>query len=125
MPIEYTYNEETKIIDTNAHGIVHVSEIVDYLQTILSDDQIEYGATEIFSLENAADLIMTYSQAQIFKSLWATYKVRIGKRILVIAPTDKAFGLFRMLASVVEMSDEEAGNAFIVLRSRDKIIDYV
>lgn len=125
MPIDYTYDSARKIINADAHGIVTVSEIVDYLESILSNDIITFGSIEVFSLENATDLIMKYSEVHVFQDLWSRYKKRIGKQVLIIAPNQLSFGLFRMLSTVVEMSDEEAGEAFKILTSRDELESYL
>lgn len=112
-------------MDTDAHGDVHVSEIVDYLERLLQDDEIIRGSIEIFSLENATDLDVGYDNIQVFKELWARYKVRVGNTVLVIAPTEKAFGLFRMLGSAVEASDPEADNPFKIMTSREEVMQYI
>lgn len=125
MPVRYTYDQDRKIIDTDAHGVVTVDEIVQYLNAILTDEEIVYGSMEIFSLENATDLVMKYSEVAVFKRLWAKYKRRIGKKVLVIAPTDVSYGLFRMLSTVVALSDAEAAEAFVILQSRSELRDYL
>lgn len=125
MPVSYTYDRDKKIIDTDAHGVVTVNEIVQYLNSLLADDQIVYGSREIFSLEHATDLVMKYSEVGVFQDLWAKYKKRIGQRVLVVAPTDVSYGLFRMLSTVVALSDKEAADAFVILRSRSELSDYL
>ena len=125
MPVDYTYDPVRKIINTEAHGVVTVKEITDYLESILSDDNIVYGSVEVFSLENATDLAMKYSEAHVFQELWARYKKRIGQQVLVIAPDKLSFGLFRMLSTVVAMSDDTAGNAFKLLSSRDELDEHL
>ena len=125
MPVSYTYDPAKKFINTDAHGIVTVKEITDYLESILLDDNIVYGSTEIFSLENATDLVAQHSEAYVFQSLWSRYKKRIGQRVLVIAPDELTFGILRMLSTVAAMSDEEAGNAFKILSSRDELEEYL
>lgn len=125
MPVTYTYDQEKKIIDTNAHDIVTVNEIVEYLNSILSDDEIVYGSIEIFSLENATDLIMSYSEMGVFKDIWAKYKKRIGQAVLIVAPSEVSYGLFRMLSTAVALSDEEASEAFVLVRSRDELSKYI
>lgn len=125
MPVDYTYDPIRKIIDTDAHGVVTAKEIVQYLESILSDDRIVYGSTEVFSLENAADLVMQYSEVHIFQNLWPQYKKRIGQQILVIAPTKLSYGLFRMLISVVALNDETAGEAFKLFSSREALDQYL
>lgn len=125
MPVSYTYNSRSKIIHTDASGIVTVGEIVNYLESLLADDKIEYGSIEIFSLENATDLVMQYSDVYVFQDIWARYKKRVGQQVLVIAPTEFAYGLFRMLASVVTLGDEEDFNPFRIFTSREELSRYL
>lgn len=125
MPVEYVYDKEKKVIDTNAYGIVTVSEIVKYLHTLMADEHIQFGSIEIFSLENAEDLVMSYTEVQVFKDLWAQYKKRIGQTVLVVAPSELSYGVFRMLATSVALADDEAGEAFRLLRSRDELGEYL
>ena len=125
MPVTYQLDPVRKIIDTDAHGVVNVAEIVHYLETLLADDRIEYGSTEIFSLENATDLMMNYSDVQVFKAIWARYKEKIGQQVLVIAPTPLSYGIFRMLATSVAASDKSAESAFKILKSREETEAYL
>ena len=125
MPVTYKYYKDQRIVDTDAHGDVHVSEIVDYLERLLLDDEIIQGSIEIFSLENATDLDVRYDNIQMFKEIWARYKVKVGNTVLVIAPTEIAFGLFRMLGSVVEASDPESYNPFKIMTSRQEVMQYI
>ena len=116
MPVQYTLQFNNSLIETNAHGVVTTAEILAYLESLFLDSRIQFGACELFNVANASDLQMTYSEIEPFNVAWQRYKARIGSTILVFAPSNLSFGLFRMLISSISAVDPEASDAFHIIR---------
>ena len=117
MPVHYTLDTDRNIIFTEATGPVTVSEISNYLEALLVDDRITFGSTEVFSLVHATDLHMSYSEMGVFGQIWLKYREKIGNRVIIIAPDDISYGMFRMLATVVSFEDPDAEHSFTIVRS--------
>jgi len=121
VPIDYDYDAKKRILRTSVHGAVCVNEIVNYLERVLKDPRVTYGTIEVFSMEHATDLQMNFSQTQVFEDLWGRYKKKVGQNVIIYAPNDLAYGLFRMLVSSIAMSDESAESGFTLVQTKQEL----
>lgn len=121
MPYSYQYNAETNIIDSCWTGIFSVKDIHEYLTAVLADDRIQPDFIEIVNIEAVENLIVRYSETAPFEDIWKRFHDKGCTATIIYAPTDKSYGTFRMLKSVVESRNENLPQDFIVVRTKEEI----
>ena len=121
MAFEYTYDSSNNIIMTQATGVITSSDLKEYVNSIINDKNIKKEFIECVNFENIENLIISYKDTSIFSGLWDEYINNKCKATIVIAPTDIAYGCFRMIQAVIELDHENTTPKFLLVRSNDEL----
>jgi hypothetical protein len=121
MPIKYKYDPDSKIIHTVASGVIKTKDLTAYMNSVLEDKDIERGFVEIADFESVKDLVVTYSDMSQFPFVWGKYMEKGCKAVLIYAPSNLSYGIFRMLQTVISLRHKSADDLFIVLRTKEEI----
>jgi hypothetical protein len=119
MPVDYVYREDDNLVNTTASGVVTLTEILQYIESVLSNPQIRKGYVEIVDLDRIDDIELTYKNLRTFPDLWKKSIEKGCVGIIIIAQSDLAFGLMRMLQTVVSTVATLPDISFVVCRSRE------
>ena len=121
MAFKYTYDSSNNIITAQANGVITSSDLKEYVNSIINDKNIQKGFIECVSFENIENLIVSYADTSIFSGLWDEYIKNECKSTIVVAPTDLAYGCFRMIQAVIELNHENTSPKFLIVRSNDEL----
>jgi hypothetical protein len=121
MPITYKYHPDSNIIRTKASGVIETKDLGEYVNSILDDGDIRSGFIEIADFESVTDLVITYSDLSPFPHVWKRYMEKGCKAVLIYAPTNISYGMFRMLQTVLTLQHETADDLFMIFRSRKEV----
>jgi hypothetical protein len=121
MPIIYKYDEDTNTIRTTASGKVKTGDLRDYVTKVLEDKRIKKGFIEIADFESVTELVIPYSEINQFPFVWGKYMEKGCKAVLIYAPSNLSYGIFRMLQTVISLRHKNADDLFIVIRTKEGI----
>ena len=121
MAFTYVYDPKANIIHTKVTDVVRVKDILKYVQSIVIDKSIKKGFIEIVDSSMVDDIIISYAELEPFKAIWNSYIEKGCRATIIFAPTDLSYGSFRMLQTVLELSQETDEERFIVLKSKEEV----
>jgi hypothetical protein len=121
MPITYKYDIDSNTVHTRASGKVKTADLRDYVTKILEDTRIKKGFIEVADFETVTDLVVAYSEVNQFPFVWGKYMEKGCKAVLIYAPTNLTYGIFRMLQTVINLRHESADDLFMVFRSKEEL----
>ena len=121
MPITYKYDIETNTVRTRASGKVKTADLRDYATKILEDTRIKKGFIEVADFETVTDLVVAYREINQFPFVWGKYMEKGCKAVLIYAPSNLSYGIFRMLQTVISLRHKNANELFMVLRTKEEI----
>jgi hypothetical protein len=121
MPLTYRYDQENRTVETEATGVITTGEMLSYVKSVIADDRVEPGFIEIVDFGPVEDMVVKYTEIEPFKALWIEYLQKGCRATILLAPTDMSYGTLRMLQTVIGLSQEEAANRFMIVRSRDEL----
>ena len=121
MPITYDYIAESKQVRAIASGIISVTDILTYLNEVLTDPRIAEGFVEVVNFEAIEDLVLRYAELAPFKQVWSEYQKKGCAAVILYAPTDLSFGSLRMVQAVIQLSDENVADHFVVVRTKEEL----
>ncbi len=123
MPIEYKYDADTRIVHTRISGTVSAADMLGCVRSVLGDDGIGEGFIESVDSGEVTDLVVAYSQLRPFPAMWKEYMSKGCAGVLIYAPSDVSFGIFRMLRTVISLQHPEAEELFVIVRSREEVLE--
>jgi hypothetical protein len=121
MPLTYRYDKENRTVETEATGVITTGELLSYVKSVIADDRVKPGFIEIVDFGPVEDMVVKYTEIEPFKALWIEYLQKGCRATILLAATDMSYGTLRMLQTVIGLSQEEAANRFMVVRSRDEL----
>ena len=119
MAVTHTYEPDTNRIIMQASGTLTVPQLEVYLAEVLGNEDIRDGFVELVDLTEVEDLAFKFSETAVFEPIWRQYVAKGVKRTIVLAPTDVAFGIFRMLITSLTAATGEEEIPFYVFRDRE------
>ena len=119
MPIKYDYDADSNVIHCRPYGKLTVSEVDEYFQELVKNEQIQNGFLEIVHLKEVEDFLCASSEAQ--KMVESFRKIKDTKDIngtVFIGESDFHYGIARMFQLFNEVQSSEY--SFIVVRSEKR-----
>jgi len=120
LPVNYSYREDKNLLSTTASGDLTVIEVLQYLESIIGNSKIGRGFVEVVNLEQIDDITLTYRSLNRFPELWTKYVEKGCAGTIIIAQSDLAFGMMRMVQTVASASNNPQEISFDVCRSSEE-----
>lgn len=112
----YHYHTDLNLIELRHTGVVENSDVVSYLEEILSLGIATEGTIEYVDLSEIAGLKADYDAASGFTGLFGELLSRGWQGAVFFAPREYQFGMVRMLGAVLESMQERPAAALIPRR---------
>ena len=125
MAITYQYDKSSCVVQSIATGVITVQEILKYLVKVLEDSQIDRSFIEVVDFEGISNLVISYNDLSPFRDMWEKYKQKGCAATILYAPTDLAYGSFRMLQTVIEMYGLNDKEKFIIVRTKAELQEQI
>ena len=125
MAITYAYAQSENLVLTEAKGVISIQEMSIYADNVFKDQNIKTGFIEVVDLSGATDLQVSYISAQQLTKSWDKWQQKSHKGSIIYAPTDLAFGIVRMMQTLIEIEPGSEAIPHIVTRNRDDIPELI
>jgi hypothetical protein len=125
MPITYQYDPSTNLVSATASGVLKASELEAYLNQVLEDTTIQPGYVEYVDFSAISDLQLSYNETAKFSSIWASYVAKGCSRTIIYAPSDIAYGVFRMIKTVISLRLDDKLASFHIVRTEREALHLI
>jgi hypothetical protein len=124
MPVEYTYDEENKVMYTRFFGLVTEKDLKDQAEAVAADSRIEPGVRELVDLSGVEDIQGGASGLEENIRIDSAHGEKLaGLRTAIVAPTDLLYGFSRMYQSLAEL--REAPSTIEVFRTVEEAREWL
>lgn len=122
MPITYSYNDVESLVEARAYGLVTTEDLVSYVEKVSNDPIIKYGFIEVIDASAITDIQIPYDSAQsMVGTQWDAWLEKGHQGSIAFAPSDLAFGVFRMTGAVLRMHADTVEVPRMVTRDESEI----
>ena len=125
MAITYTYDQAENLVLTEAKEVISIQELSIYIVNVSEDLNIKSGFVEVVDLSEVTDLQISYSSAQNITKGWDKWKHKSHKGSIMYAPTDLAFGILRMMQTLIAMEPGSEETPHLIARNKDDIPELI
>jgi len=103
MPIKYKYDRNTNIVYSHPSGLISISDISQYFNKLLEDQNVGNDFIEIVNLDEVNDFQFSYDEALHLPHLITELKINKNyKNVIFIAKNNFHFGMARMMSTTIE-----------------------
>lgn len=121
MAIKYTYDQSENLVLVKAKGVISIRDIIKYMEKVSEDLNIKAGFIEIIDMSESTDLQISYISSQTLTREWGKWKHKSHKGSIMYAPTEVAFGIMRMMKTLIETEPGSETIHHLVTRNKDDI----
>jgi len=125
MAITYTYDQTKNLVLVKAKGVISLQDIIKHQEKVSEDLNIKAGFIEIIDMSESTDLQISYISSQTLIGAWGKWKHKSHKGSIMYAPTDIAFGIMRMMKTLIEMEQSSETVPHLVTRNKDDIPELI
>ena len=106
MSVEYTYDEEMKVLYTRFFGVVTEKDLRDQANAVTADPRIGPGVRELVDLSGVEDIQGGAGGLEENIRIDITHGEKLaGMRTAIVAATDLLYGFSRMYQSLAEVKN--------------------
>ena len=100
--MRYTVHEDLNIVELVPSGVIHVTDILEYGNRLISHGEIRAGTIEYVDMSNMKDLTVTYRSAHDLKFMHEKWLELGWLGSVYNCVSDTEYGLVRMVSAIVE-----------------------
>jgi hypothetical protein len=109
MSVEYTYDEENKVMYTRFFGAVTAEDLKVQAENVCSDPRIGPGVRELVDLSGIEEVAGPANALEQNIRIDRQHSEKLaGLRTAIVAPTDLLYGFARVYQSLAEVQDAPA-----------------
>jgi hypothetical protein len=123
MPIDYSIDEERKVLVARAHGKLCDADLLDYGQRLRDDPSAKRANHELADLTevDSGSLVSAEGVRELARFWHGEYDWMSGGKLAIVAPTDLAFGLGRMY----QMLRDDGPDQIRIFREADEAWEWL
>lgn len=93
MPVKYDIHNTFNVIIVELSGVIIISDLLEYMKTVLKDSKYRHGMKELIDLRNVEDISLVYGDLQTYVKKLKNLKL---EKSAVVAASDFFFGMANM-----------------------------
>jgi hypothetical protein len=124
--LTYEYDSAKKTVTAIAEDLLTLEQTRAYTTLVCDDPIIEPGFIQVLDLSQGSEFQVTSASSSMLAGLWTRLVDKGMKMSIVLTPSDLAYGLTRMIDSVLDREYEATGVAPITVRTWpevDEVLD--
>ena len=119
--IAYVYDPKQNLVRARAEGRLLISELLEYVRSVVEDEAIRPGFVEIVDFEPVDDMTISYSEMAPLPQIWKNYQAKGVRAVILYAPGDIAYGVCRMFQAVIVPEGDLTRGPFTIVRNAEEL----